>query len=96
MWSDEHDDAATHLQQVIGYSRLHHPDVMRILVHRLAHCGDDPLIPHIVWQNLYPLLEDHSDEFLAIVKEYDLKKHPNLAKIMPRATEVILDQTGGK
>jgi putative membrane-bound dehydrogenase-like protein len=95
-WSDEHDDAATHLQQIVGYSKLHHPDVMPILVHRLAHCGDDSLIPHIVWQNLHPLLREHSQEFLALVKEYDLKKHPNLAKIMPRATEVILDQQAGK
>jgi hypothetical protein len=90
--SDEFDDAATHLQLAIGYAKLDHQDVVRILVHRLAKCGDDPLIPHIIWQNLHPLLKDHSDEFLKIVKEYNLKEHPNLAKIMPRVTEVILDQ----
>ena len=32
-------------------------DAMPILFNVLTHCGDDKLIPHIVWPNLHPLLE---------------------------------------
>jgi len=65
-------------------------DPLPLLVEVLAKCGDDKLIPHIVWQNLHPLLETRSADFLAEVKKYDLKTTPNLAKLMPRVTERIL------
>jgi glucose/arabinose dehydrogenase len=65
-------------------------DALRVLTEVLVHSGDDELIPHIVWQNLHPLLETHSAEFLKLVKEYDLKQTPNLADLMPRVTERIL------
>ena len=39
----------------------------------LLACGDDPLIPHIVWQNLHPLLEDKGETFLRRVAGADLK-----------------------
>ena len=54
------------------------------------HCGDDKLIPHIVWQNLHPLLEDHADEFLAAAGKTELTQSPNLAQILPRVVERIL------
>jgi hypothetical protein len=63
---------------------------IKIYVQVLAGAGDDKLIPHIVWQNLHPLLETHSSGFLAAVKQHDLKAAPALAKIMPRVTERIL------
>lgn len=96
-WAED-PSPAVQLQAVIAASKFAAIDPLKLQVYMgvLKNAGDDPLIPHIVWQNLYPLLEDHSDEFLAIVKEYDLKKHPNLAKIMPRVTEVILDQNDSK
>lgn len=94
--SDAEDDAATHLQYVVGAAKLDHPQVMRILIHRLAHCGDDPLIPHIVWQNLHPLIEDHGPELLANLKAYDLKQYPNVAQLMPRVTQRLLDRGKGK
>lgn len=89
---DAEDDAVTHLQYVIGVSKLNDPAMMRVLVHRLAHCGDDPLIPQIVWENLHPLIADHGAELLAVLKEYDLKQYPNVAKLMPRVTERLLDK----
>jgi putative membrane-bound dehydrogenase-like protein len=79
------------LQQLISQAKLSAGvEAMRLMVLVLVQCGDDPLIPQIVWQNLHPLLKDHGPEFLAIVKEYDLKQNPNLAKIMPRVTERLL------
>jgi hypothetical protein len=91
--SDANDDDRTHLQYVIGVAKLDDPRVMRVLVHRLAHCGDDPLIPQIVWQNLHPMLPEHKAEFLELVKQYDLKETPNLSRLMPRVTERLLDQS---
>ena len=90
--SDGEDDVVTHLQYVIGAAKLGDADVMRVLVHRLAHCGDDPLIPHIVWQNLHPMIDAHGPELLALLKTYDLKQYPNVAAIMPRVTQRLLDR----
>jgi HEAT repeat protein len=78
------------LQLAIAARKIEGLDPLPILVEVLASAGDDTLIPHIVWQNLHPLLETRSAEFLAEVKKYDLKATPSLAKIMPRVTERIL------
>ena len=78
------------LQVAIAARKVKGLEPLPLLVKILVGAGDDTLIPHIVWQNLHPLLESHSDSFLALVKQYDLKQTPNLTKIMPRATERIL------
>jgi hypothetical protein len=78
------------LQVAIAARKIDGVDPLPVLVEVLAHAGDDKLIPHIVWQNLHPLLETRSADFLAEVKKYDLKATPSLAKIMPRVTERIL------
>lgn len=69
-------------------------DPLPILLEVLTTCGDDPLIPHLIWQNLHPQLETRSAEFLKLAKQYNLKDHPNLAALMPKVTERILG--GGK
>jgi putative membrane-bound dehydrogenase-like protein len=77
------------LQVAIAARKIEGLDALPILVKVLANAGDDKLIPHIVWQNLHPLLATDSDAFLAEVKKYDLKATPSLAKILPRAVERI-------
>jgi hypothetical protein len=77
------------LQVAIASRKIDGLDPLPVLVEILAGAGDDKLIPHIVWQNLHPLLATQSDAFLAEVKKYDLKATPSLAKIMPRAVERI-------
>jgi putative membrane-bound dehydrogenase-like protein len=77
------------LQVAIAAPKIEGLDPLPILVKVLAGAGDDKLIPHIVWQNLHPLLGERSDAFLTEVKKYDLKATPSLAKIMPRAVERI-------
>jgi putative membrane-bound dehydrogenase-like protein len=70
---------------------LHEIDPLPVLLEVLIHSPtDDELLPRIVWQNLHPLLETRSTEFLALAKRHDLKQTPNLAKIMPRVTERIV------
>jgi putative membrane-bound dehydrogenase-like protein len=77
------------LQLAIAARRLKGMDPLLILLRALARCGDDKLIPHIVWQNLHPLLEDRAADFLKLA-EKDLRGSPNLARLMPRAIERIL------
>jgi putative membrane-bound dehydrogenase-like protein len=62
------------------------------LVHVLANCGDDKLIPHVVWQNLHPLLEDHADEFISSVRMANTHKSTTkpLVDVIPRAIERLL------
>ncbi len=58
----------------------------------LSGCKDDPLIPHIVWQNLYPLLDEPSlawrfaERFTSVAAE----GHPYVAGIMPLVIEHAL------
>ncbi len=83
------------LQVAIAARKVKGLAPLPLLVKVLAGAGDDRLIPHIVWQNLHPLLETQSDEFLKVVKQYDLKATPSLSQIMPRATERILGKKKG-
>jgi putative membrane-bound dehydrogenase-like protein len=78
------------LQVAIAAGKIEGLDAMPIWVEVLANSGDDKLIPHIVWQNLYPTLSERAKDFLALVKKQDLQASPNLKKIMPHVTEVIL------
>lgn len=78
------------LQVVIAATKLQDLNPLPVLLDVLAAGGDDSLIPQIVWQNLHPLLENRSDEFMQLVKQTDLKQNPNLAKLIPRVTERIL------
>ena len=78
------------LQLAVAARKIEGLDPLPLLVEVLAGAGDDKLLPHIVWQNLHPLLATRADDFLAEVKKYDLKTTPSLAKIMPRVTEVLL------
>jgi len=80
------------LQVAIAANKIEGIDPLPTLTKVLATCGDDRLIPHIVWQNLHPLLGDRSADFLTEVKKYDLKKTPSLSGIMPRVTERIVSK----
>src|SRR5204862_1817428 len=57
------------LQVAIAARKITGLDAMPILLDVLAHCGDDKLIPHIVWQNLHPLLEKDRSEERRVGKE---------------------------
>lgn len=75
------------LQVAIAAGKLEGVQPIPVLVNVLVASGEDPLIPHIVWQNLHPLLESQSAEFLAEVRKHDLKTAANLKAIMPRVTQ---------
>jgi putative membrane-bound dehydrogenase-like protein len=58
------------------------------LVSVLSQAGDDPLAPRIVWQNLHPLLETHTAEFVAEVMKTDMPQP--VVDLLPRAADRIL------
>jgi putative membrane-bound dehydrogenase-like protein len=78
------------LQVAIAARKIEGLDPIPLLVQVLANSGDDKLIPHIVWQNLHPLLERDAAKFLVEVKKIDIKSSPAMGEIMKRATERIL------
>ncbi|MSQ93330.1 MAG: c-type cytochrome [Gemmataceae bacterium] len=83
------------LQVAIAARKLKGVDPLPVLLDVLAHCGDDKLIPHIVWQNLHPLLEKDGERFLSLAGKVDLAKAPGLAKVLPRAFDRILGNPSG-
>jgi putative membrane-bound dehydrogenase-like protein len=58
-------------------------DPLAVLVRALATAGDDKLIPHIVWNNLQPLLEDRASNFLALAKKENLAAAPGFQRMTP-------------
>jgi putative membrane-bound dehydrogenase-like protein len=82
---DEHPDVQ--LQVTIAARKIDGLDPVALLVSVAATCGDDKLIPHIVWQNLYPLLGDAGPKFLAEMKQHDLAGSPALKQLLPRYTD---------
>ncbi|HVS36042.1 MAG TPA: HEAT repeat domain-containing protein, partial [Gemmataceae bacterium] len=81
---------AVRLQLAVAARKIDGVHAIPTLLDVLDHSEGDKLIPHIVWQNLQPLLEDQAGEFVAIVEYADLKSRPALAALMPRAVERIL------
>jgi len=81
------------LQAAIAAGKLEGVDPLPLWLRALGRAGDDKLIPHIVWQNLHPRLEDHSEQFVALVEGLKLGDAPTLAALMPRVIERILGAT---
>jgi putative heme-binding domain-containing protein len=61
-----------------------------VLVEVLTRCGEDKLIPHIVWQNLHPLLEHQHSRFVKLITRAAEADQPGPARMMPHAVERIL------
>ncbi len=80
------------LQVAIAAGKIEGLDPLAVLLDVLAHCGQDKLIPLIVWPNLHPLLEDQSTRFVQLAGRVDLQTAPALVKLMPRVVERILSR----
>jgi putative membrane-bound dehydrogenase-like protein len=83
-------DRDVQVQVAIAARKLAGVAPMPLLLAVLSQCGDDELIPHIVWQNLHPLLETQAVEFVEQVRQVELKRSPNLIGMMPRIVDRIL------
>jgi putative membrane-bound dehydrogenase-like protein len=60
------------------------------LVTTTWNCGRDVLIPHIVWQNLHPILEDQPELLVSMLQSSDVSDIPAIEQLVPRSLERIL------
>jgi putative membrane-bound dehydrogenase-like protein len=91
MWTGDKPDVA--LQWIVTVSKW--PEWLdelkvRGLTDILLEHRNDKLIPHIVWQNLHPLLEKNPAPFLVVAKQPEFLRSPQAAEFLPRAAERIL------
>lgn len=80
------------LQVAIAVKKLKGIDPLPVWVQVLSKCGKDVLIPHIVWQNLHPMLPQKSERFLELVELSKAAESPGMAAILPRIAEKLQDQ----
>ena len=83
------------LQVAIAASKQSSIPTIPTLVAVLAQAGDDPLAPRIVWQNLHPLLESHTAEFVAEIQKPGISGGPDgypkpVLDLLPRVADRIL------
>jgi glucose/arabinose dehydrogenase len=78
------------LQVAIAAAKQKSIPTIPTLVAVLAQAGDDPLVPRIVWQNLHPLLETQTAEFVAEVDRLPSPKPAPVLNLLPRAADRIL------
>jgi putative membrane-bound dehydrogenase-like protein len=82
------------LQVAIASRKIEGCDALPLLVDVLLHCGQDKLIPAIVWPNLHPLLETESTRFTAQLKLEAASPGstiaPAVAALLPRIIDRIL------
>ncbi len=79
------------LQVAIAAGKLQHVDPLQVWVDVLKHGGNDPLLPHIVWQNLHPRLPAEAERLLTMVEQVDLEQAPGLAAMLPKVAEKLQD-----
>jgi hypothetical protein len=82
------------LQVAIAAAKQDSIATIPALVAVLDQAGEDPLVPRIVWQNLHPLLEKQTAEFVAEVEKLNAADSESLSKpvieLLPRAADRIL------
>jgi putative membrane-bound dehydrogenase-like protein len=81
------------LQVAIAARKLEGLNAQGVLIEVLSACGEDKLIPAIVWQNLHPLLQARADDFVSALINTEKARHPNVVRLLPRVVDRIL---GGK
>ena len=83
--------ADVRLQVAIAARKIEGVDALPLLLQVLDTAGDDKLLPHIVWQNLYPLLEDHSERYLQLTAKEPFRSSDAVAALLPRVIDCVLD-----
>lgn len=78
------------LQVAIAAKKIKGLDAQELLLTVLSGSGDDPQLAQIVWQNLHPLLETQSEQFVALLSTIPVSKSPAWPQMLPRAIDRIL------
>jgi putative membrane-bound dehydrogenase-like protein len=76
------------LQLAVAARKLEQVDSLRLLLGVERSSYEDSLVPHIVWQNLNPLLETHQGELVRRFEE-DNGQDPSFAPLAPRAIDKL-------
>ena len=85
------DDPSELLQFAIGLSKLPYSrGLFGAWLATLAQSGDDKLLPRVIWQNLHPRLEDHTDDFIDVLRKSEFLKFKPVVDLMPRVADRIL------
>jgi putative membrane-bound dehydrogenase-like protein len=79
------------LQVAIAVGKLEGIAFEPIVLSILSRCGDDALIPHIVWQNLHPRLGRDPSEFIHLATHPHRRWTPGLVELIPRVLDRLLD-----
>jgi putative heme-binding domain-containing protein len=78
------------LQVAVAANKLEGVDALPVLLEILADSGDDKLLPHVVWQNLHPKLEEQGDRYLELAAADRYRQSPPVVALMPRVIDRIL------
>jgi putative membrane-bound dehydrogenase-like protein len=78
------------LQATIAAPKVVGIQAIPVLIETLSHSGDDPLIPHIVWNNLLPLMEDRAATIVSALGSSGFEHNPIFAEFVPRLFERLL------
>src|SRR5262249_32553122 len=82
------------LQVAISARKIDGLDPLPILVDVLSACGEDRLIPAIVWQNLHQLLPGQGARFVELIGPPDVAAAPAVARLLPHAVDRIAGEPG--
>lgn len=80
------------LQVATATRSLDSGDAVRVLSNVLKATADDPLIPAIVWQNLYPQLEGQSDRLLTLFESAGSERSAAANAVLARTADWLLSQ----
>lgn len=77
------------LQVAIAARKITGVDAVPLLIESLSQCDDDILIPHIVWQNLHPLVGEDPDMFVRLIGGTRGRWSASVSQIIPRVVARI-------
>jgi len=80
------------LQVAIASKKIEGVDPIPVLLDAASSCGEDPVIPHIVWQNLHPILDDRraAEAVVVRVTSEPVDRSEALTRLVPRIVERLL------
>lgn len=78
------------LQVAIAARKVQGVDARAVLMDVATRMSDDPLLPHVVWQNLRPMLADDPGSLLAKIQESNGLANAGVAGLLPQIVEYVL------
>ncbi|MEZ6092393.1 MAG: hypothetical protein R3C05_31190 [Pirellulaceae bacterium] len=78
------------LQVAIASRKLPDVDANAMLANVIGHCGDDDLIPQIVWRNLEPLIPADPRRFMKLIQTNGFAGTEGFKKLAPHITKRLI------